>query len=189
MAGSFVWTLVLTDIASGWTECVPLLVREAGVVVDAVGRLRGALPFPLRADRHRQRQRVPQRRVDRLLQGARHRADVVQAVSEERSGLGRAKERRARPPTGGVWPSGRHARYRSAGPPVLGGVPVRERVPAVVQARRENTGRRGRRPRPQALPRAGDAVCAVARLGHGSRRDEGPSAGAGRDTGSARVAR
>ena len=48
MAGSFVWTLVLTDIASGWTECVPLLVRAAGVVVDAVDRLRGALPFPLR---------------------------------------------------------------------------------------------------------------------------------------------
>ena len=43
-----VWTLVLTDIASGWTECVPLLVREAGAVVDAVDRLRGALPFPLR---------------------------------------------------------------------------------------------------------------------------------------------
>ena len=48
MAGSFVWTLVLTDIASGWTEYVPLLVRAAGVVVDAVDRLRGALPFPLR---------------------------------------------------------------------------------------------------------------------------------------------
>ena len=48
MAGSFVWTLVLTDVASGWTECVPLLVREAGAVVDAVDRLRGALPFPLR---------------------------------------------------------------------------------------------------------------------------------------------
>ena len=48
MAGSFVWTLVLTDIASGWTECVPLLVREAGAVVDALDRLRRALPFPLR---------------------------------------------------------------------------------------------------------------------------------------------
>ena len=48
MAGSFARTLVLTDIASGWTECVPLLVREAGAVVDAVDRLRGALPFPLR---------------------------------------------------------------------------------------------------------------------------------------------
>ena len=48
MAGSFVWTLVLTDVASGWTECVPLLVREAGAVVDAVDQLRGTLPFPLR---------------------------------------------------------------------------------------------------------------------------------------------
>ena len=48
MSGSFVWTLVLTDIASGWTECVPLLVREAHLVVDAVDQLRGALPFPLR---------------------------------------------------------------------------------------------------------------------------------------------
>ena len=48
IAGSFVWTLVVTDIASGWTECVPLLVRAAGVLVDAVDRLRGALPFPLR---------------------------------------------------------------------------------------------------------------------------------------------
>ena len=47
MAGSFVSTLVLTDIASGWTECVPLLVREAQLVVDAVDQLRGALPFPL----------------------------------------------------------------------------------------------------------------------------------------------
>ena len=45
---SFVWTLVLTDIASGWTECVPLLVREARLVVDALDQLRGALPFPLR---------------------------------------------------------------------------------------------------------------------------------------------
>ena len=48
MAGSFVWTLVLTDISSGWTECVPLLVREARLVVDALDQLRGALPFPLR---------------------------------------------------------------------------------------------------------------------------------------------
>ena len=48
MAGSVVSTLVLTDIASGWTECVSLLVREAQLVVDAVDQLRGALPFTLR---------------------------------------------------------------------------------------------------------------------------------------------
>jgi hypothetical protein len=48
MAGSFAHTLVLTDIASGWTECIALLVREATLVVHALDRLRGDLPFPLR---------------------------------------------------------------------------------------------------------------------------------------------
>jgi hypothetical protein len=47
MAGSFAHTLVLTDIASEWTECVALPVREAVVVVDMVTRLRPLLPFPL----------------------------------------------------------------------------------------------------------------------------------------------
>ena len=48
MAGSFAHTLVLTDIASGWTECLPLLVREASLIVEALERLRVALPFALR---------------------------------------------------------------------------------------------------------------------------------------------
>jgi hypothetical protein len=48
MAGSFAHTLVLTDIASGWTECVALLVRESSLIVEAVTRLRIVLPFPLR---------------------------------------------------------------------------------------------------------------------------------------------
>ena len=48
MAGSFASTLVLTDIASGWIECIALLVREASLIVDALERLRVTLPFPLR---------------------------------------------------------------------------------------------------------------------------------------------
>src|SRR5260370_12669616 len=32
--GSFVQTLVLTDIATGWTECAPLLVREQRLLTD-----------------------------------------------------------------------------------------------------------------------------------------------------------
>src|SRR5918994_7404601 len=48
MAGSFASTLVLTDIASGWTECIALLVREGSLVIEALDRLRLALPFPLR---------------------------------------------------------------------------------------------------------------------------------------------
>lgn len=48
MGGSFASTLVLTDIASGWTECLALLVRESSLVADALERLTSGLPFPLR---------------------------------------------------------------------------------------------------------------------------------------------
>jgi hypothetical protein len=48
MDGGFVHTLALTDIASGWTECAPLLVREGTLVVEALSRLRTAMPFALR---------------------------------------------------------------------------------------------------------------------------------------------
>jgi hypothetical protein len=42
-----VHTLVLTDIASGWIECVALPVREQTLVVEAIIGLRRKLPFPL----------------------------------------------------------------------------------------------------------------------------------------------
>ncbi len=47
-AGSFAHTLTLTDIATGWTECVPLAVRQSSLVVDAVEHLRTTMPFALR---------------------------------------------------------------------------------------------------------------------------------------------
>jgi hypothetical protein len=47
MAGSFVHTLTLTDICTGWTEGVALAVREGSLVVEALGQLRGSMPFPL----------------------------------------------------------------------------------------------------------------------------------------------
>lgn len=48
-AGSFVSSLVMTDVISGWTECAPLVVRSRELVVETVERLRQALPFPLLA--------------------------------------------------------------------------------------------------------------------------------------------
>ena len=48
IGGSYTSTLALTDVASGWTECIALLVRESSLVVDAVDRLRTSMPFPLR---------------------------------------------------------------------------------------------------------------------------------------------
>lgn len=45
--GSFLQTLVLTDIASGWTECAPLLVREQVLVTRVLDEVRKVLPFAL----------------------------------------------------------------------------------------------------------------------------------------------
>ena len=47
-AGSFVHTLTLTDVASGWTECVALVVRDGALVVAALEQMRTRMPFPLR---------------------------------------------------------------------------------------------------------------------------------------------
>ncbi|MBV8495816.1 MAG: transposase, partial [Gammaproteobacteria bacterium] len=47
VSGSFIQTLVLTDIATGWTECAPLLVREQGLLVEVLTELRKLLPFDL----------------------------------------------------------------------------------------------------------------------------------------------
>jgi hypothetical protein len=47
--GSYVNSLVLTDIASGWTEAAPLVVRESGLLVETLDRVRLGLPFALRA--------------------------------------------------------------------------------------------------------------------------------------------
>jgi hypothetical protein len=47
--GSYVNSLVVTDIASGWTEAAPLVVRESGLVVETLDRIRQGMPFALRA--------------------------------------------------------------------------------------------------------------------------------------------
>ena len=40
-------TLVLTDIATGWTECAPLLVREQQLLTEVLSEMRKLLPFAL----------------------------------------------------------------------------------------------------------------------------------------------
>src|SRR4029079_19804408 len=45
--GSYVHSLVLTDIASGWTEAAPIVVREGSLVVETLERVRVGLPFAL----------------------------------------------------------------------------------------------------------------------------------------------
>lgn len=45
--GSYVQTLTLTDIATGWTECAPLLVREQKLLTEVVSEIRQRMPFAL----------------------------------------------------------------------------------------------------------------------------------------------
>ena len=45
--GVFLYTLTLTDVATGWTECLPLLHRGQDAVIQALTAARRLLPFPL----------------------------------------------------------------------------------------------------------------------------------------------
>lgn len=46
--GEFVHTLTLTDIASGWTECVAMRTRNQMLVIDAFEKVAAGLPFAMR---------------------------------------------------------------------------------------------------------------------------------------------
>jgi hypothetical protein len=43
--GDFVHTLTLTDIATGWTECVAMRVRNQMLVIEALDKAAADLPF------------------------------------------------------------------------------------------------------------------------------------------------
>jgi hypothetical protein len=45
--GGYLHTLVLIDVATGWTECLPLLHRSHDAVVRALDQAQRLLPFPL----------------------------------------------------------------------------------------------------------------------------------------------
>lgn len=44
VAGSFIQTLTMVDVATGWTECMPLVTREGGLVVRAIERAQNLFP-------------------------------------------------------------------------------------------------------------------------------------------------
>ncbi len=44
---SYLYTLTLTDVATGWTECLPLLARTSEQVVKALEHARTLFPFPI----------------------------------------------------------------------------------------------------------------------------------------------
>jgi hypothetical protein len=48
MQGTFLWSLVVTDVCSGWTEAVPLVAREQSLVVEGLDVIRRRFPVPIR---------------------------------------------------------------------------------------------------------------------------------------------
>jgi len=48
VAGSFIQTLTMVDIATGWTECLPLVARDGSLVVEAMTRAQGLFPWLMR---------------------------------------------------------------------------------------------------------------------------------------------
>jgi hypothetical protein len=45
--GGYLYTLTLTDVATGWTECLPLLYRSRETVLAALEQARLLFPFPM----------------------------------------------------------------------------------------------------------------------------------------------
>ena len=45
--GAFLYSLVLTDVATGWIECLPLLSKHQGSVIQALGHALRLIPFPV----------------------------------------------------------------------------------------------------------------------------------------------
>jgi hypothetical protein len=48
VAGSFIQTLTMVDVATGWTECLPLLTRDGSLVVEAMKHAQSLFPWLLR---------------------------------------------------------------------------------------------------------------------------------------------
>ena len=48
VAGSFIQTLTMVDVATGWTECLPLVTRDGSLVVEAMKHVQGLFPWLLR---------------------------------------------------------------------------------------------------------------------------------------------
>ncbi len=47
VSGSHAHSLVITDIASGWTEAAALIVREQTLITATLENIRWQLPFPM----------------------------------------------------------------------------------------------------------------------------------------------
>ena len=144
LSGSFIHSLVATDICTGWTEAVPLLAREQSLIVEGLEAIGQRLPFRIRgidSDNYGAfiSETLIQYCVDRGIEFTRSRAyrSNDQAWIEQKNG---SVVRRF---VGHDRYSGQVAGQTMA--PVRGVASVRELLPAFVQADRQDPGRRHHR--------------------------------------------
>jgi hypothetical protein len=134
VAGSFIQTLTMVDVATGWTECLPLVNRDGSLVVEAIKRAQSLFPWLLRGVDLDNDSAFMNEVVVPWCRGQEARGDAVACLQEERPGLRRAEERRSRPTTDGIWPVRRRRDGTRDGTALRGGTALRELLPAVVQA-------------------------------------------------------
>ena len=97
MAGSFIQSLSVTDVASGWVEAVPLLAREQTLVTEALEMIAGRVPFPI-LGRLKTTTAPSSRRLLSITAGsAGTRVHPRTRLPLQRPGLHRTKERRRYP--------------------------------------------------------------------------------------------
>ena len=104
VAGSFIQTLTMVDVATGWTECLPLIARDGGLVVEAIKRAQSLFPWLLRGADFDNDSTFMNDVVVPWCRGSEDRGDAVTRLQEERPGVRRAEERRRRAPARRLWP-------------------------------------------------------------------------------------
>ncbi len=110
MEGRFLWTLVATDIATGWSDCLPLHSRDWNLGDGGAAAAGGAAAVPAARDRRGQRQCLYERPAGELVREvpAPDRSDLFTGLPEKRPGLVRAEDRDADPPGDRLPAAGRY---------------------------------------------------------------------------------
>jgi hypothetical protein len=81
--GGYLYTLTITDIATGWTECLPLLYRSQETVLAALQQAGLLFPFPiLRIDTDNGGE-ADQRGSDRVLRASSYHVHARTSLSEK----------------------------------------------------------------------------------------------------------
>lgn len=125
--------VVLTDVATGWTECAPLLVRERTLLSAVLTELRKQPLFAL-LGLDTDNDSVFMNETLKAYCDTPTLSSFAAAVPKERPGVGRAEERRRGAADGRLSPVRRARGCRSSGRALPLVPPVRELLPAVVQA-------------------------------------------------------